>query len=149
MIVFWSSLLNNLYIVLQELEKSIEKQSGNIGDVLNLCELLLNDCDTCNIQCNTDGISSAMETLERRWKNVCVTSAQRKNKLMSVWTLLQEVIKLCSEQEDWVKLKEECLEKLKTQVDSAQLQELPSCSEQVQVIKTKFDIFYIVQNIRK
>lgn len=62
---------------------------------------------------------------------------------MSVWSLLQEVIKLCSEQEDWVKLKEECLVKLKTQVDSAQFEELPSCTEQVQVMYTECYICYI------
>uniref|UniRef100_A0A1B6E5A8 KASH domain-containing protein n=2 Tax=Clastoptera arizonana TaxID=38151 RepID=A0A1B6E5A8_9HEMI len=123
----------------EELQKNIEQQSGNIGDVLNLCELLLNDCDTCNVQLNTEGISSAMETLEKRWKSVCVTSSERKLKLLSVWSLLQEVLKLCLDQEKWLKEQEEAMQKLQARADDAQLQQLPSLITEVEGLMTEID----------
>jgi len=48
------------------LQKEIEKQSGNIADVLNLCELLLSDSESCKTSINTESITAATEALEKR-----------------------------------------------------------------------------------
>jgi len=60
------------------LKTTIETESGNIGEVLNLCEILLNDCDTWKSSFNTDAIKNGMEGLEKRWKAVCIKSTERK-----------------------------------------------------------------------
>nr|CAD7432086.1 unnamed protein product [Timema monikensis] len=49
----------------QELQKTIEGQSGNIADVLNLCELFLTDCDNCKATINTESLITAIDALER------------------------------------------------------------------------------------
>jgi hypothetical protein len=54
------------YYLFQELQKEIEKQSGSIADVLNLCELLLSDSESCKTSINTESITVATEALEKR-----------------------------------------------------------------------------------
>lgn len=54
------------YYLFQELQKTIEKQSGHIADVLNLCELLLSDTESCKTSVNTESITVATEALEKR-----------------------------------------------------------------------------------
>ena len=41
-------------------------KSSQIGEVLNLCEMLLNDCDSCHVKLDTEGITLAMNNLEKR-----------------------------------------------------------------------------------
>lgn len=84
------------------LKTTIEAESGNIGEVLNLCEILLNDCDTWKASFNTDVIKNGMENLEKRWKAVCIKSTERKRKIMMIWKLLQELDKTRCEHEPWL-----------------------------------------------
>lgn len=84
------------------LQKTIEAESGNIGEVLNLCEILLNDCDAWKASFNTDAIKTGMEGLEKRWKATCVRSAERKRQIIMSWKLIQQLEKTKSEQEKWV-----------------------------------------------
>lgn len=85
-----------------KLKKSIEKESSNVAEVLNLCEMLINDVDTWQIHFNMETLTSATEGLEKRWKAVCGISTERKRKILFLWSLLQEVIKLSSQQEEWL-----------------------------------------------
>jgi hypothetical protein len=41
-------------------------KSSQIGEVLILCEMLLNDCDSCHVKLDTEGITLAMNNLEKR-----------------------------------------------------------------------------------
>lgn len=93
------------------LKKSIEKESGNIGEVLNLCELLLSDADLWKTYFTTENITTAVQNLEKRWKNVCGVSAERKRKISFAWKLLQEVLKLSNEHEKWLKEQEVIISK--------------------------------------
>jgi len=86
----------------EHLKTTIEAESGNIGEVLNLCEILLSDCDTWRASFNTDAIKSGVEGLEKRWKVVCVKSTERKRKIMMIWKLLQELDKVRCEHEPWL-----------------------------------------------
>lgn len=95
-----------------KLKKSIEKESGNIGEVLNLCELLLSDADLWKTYFTTENITTAVQNLEKRWKNVCGVSAERKRKITFAWKLLQEILKLSGEHEKWLKEQEDVLTKL-------------------------------------
>lgn len=84
------------------LQKTIEAESGKIGEVLNLCEILLNDCDAWKASFNTDPIKTGMKGLEKRWKSTCVRSADRKRKIIMAWKLVQELDKVKQEQEQWI-----------------------------------------------
>lgn len=91
------------------IQKSLELESGNVGEVLNLCELLVADTDAWKAHFDTTGILTAMDSLERRWKNVCGQTAERKRRILNIWKLLQEVLKLSTEHEPWLKEKENVL----------------------------------------
>lgn len=95
----------------EKLKKAIEKESGDIGEVLNLCELLLSDADVWKAHFNTETITSAMQNLEKRWKNICGVSAERKRKITLTWTLIQELLKMTTEQEQWLKTQETYINK--------------------------------------
>ncbi|KAF4529290.1 hypothetical protein B566_EDAN016452 [Ephemera danica] len=57
--------VNNKLKHIEDIQKSIEKQSSNIGATLNLFELFLADCDTSNAAIDTDALQVAVESLER------------------------------------------------------------------------------------
>lgn len=94
-----------------DLRRTIEKESSNVAEVLNLCEVLINDADTWKVHFSVDTLASATDGLEKRWKAVCGISAERKRKLMSAWQLLNELLRLSNQREKWVKEQEEQLEK--------------------------------------
>lgn len=107
-----------------KLKKSIEKESANVAEVFNLCELLLNDVDTWKVHFNTENITSAIDGLERRWKTVCGISAERKRRITSVWSLLQEVLRLGTQQEEWVKTQEEQLHQIESKIGKITQQQI-------------------------
>lgn len=86
----------------ETLQKTIEEESGNIGEVLNLCEILLGDCDAWKTSFNTETIRAGMNGLEKRWKSTCVRSADRKRKIMTAWKLIQELDNVKNDQEVWI-----------------------------------------------
>lgn len=95
-----------------KLKKSIENESGDIGEVLNLCELLLSDPEVNRAHFSTENIAVAVQNIEKRWKIVCGQSTERKRKISFIWKLLQEVLKLSSDQEQWLVEKEQHLKDL-------------------------------------
>ncbi|XP_057659193.1 muscle-specific protein 300 kDa-like [Diorhabda carinulata] len=109
------------------LKKSIENESGDIGEVLNLCELILNDPDINKANFSTENISNAVINIEKRWKIVCGQSAERKRKITLIWKLLQDVTKLSERDERWVADKEKSLNNLDkptSPLDKNELQQL-------------------------
>lgn len=69
--------------VLQELQRDIEKHSTGVASVLNLCEVLLHDCDACSTETECDSIQQATRGLDRRWRNICAMSMERRLKLVT------------------------------------------------------------------
>ncbi|XP_067009872.2 muscle-specific protein 300 kDa isoform X2 [Anabrus simplex] len=101
----------------EELQKTIEMQSSNVGEVLNLYELLLSNSELSKTSVNTESITIATEALERRWKAVCGQSAERKRRIMAIWTLLEDLLKLCKEQEQWLTEQEAVLNEIDSLTD--------------------------------
>ncbi|XP_059468676.1 muscle-specific protein 300 kDa-like [Neocloeon triangulifer] len=93
----------------EEIKKSIEKQSSNLAATLNLFEMFLVDCDTNKMLIDTNPLQLAVDSLEKRWANVCDLSEERKEKISTVWAHLQELERLCSEQEEWLTAHEQSL----------------------------------------
>lgn len=100
----------------EQLQKMIEAESGNVGEVLNLCEILLGDCDAWKASFNTDAIKTGMEGLEKRWKATCMRSAERKRQIILTWKLLQELESVRSGHEEWLNEIEGRLQELENDV---------------------------------
>ncbi|KAB0401732.1 hypothetical protein E2I00_018438 [Balaenoptera physalus] len=62
----------------QELQRDIEKHSTGVASVLNLCEVLLHDCDACATDAECGSIQQATRNLDRRWRNICAVSMERR-----------------------------------------------------------------------
>lgn len=91
--------------VMQEndaLQRSIEKESGSVGEVLNLCEMVLSDIGTWKAYIDTVGLSTAIETLDRRWKYICNAVMERKQRIHTIWTMLMEALDLTNALSGWV-----------------------------------------------
>ncbi|KAI8478923.1 hypothetical protein Bbelb_433440 [Branchiostoma belcheri] len=74
----------------QELQKDIEKHSTGVASVLNLCEVLLHDCDACATDAECESIQLATRTLDRRWRNICALSMERRLRIEETWRLWQK-----------------------------------------------------------
>uniref|UniRef100_A0A493U1I0 KASH domain-containing protein n=1 Tax=Anas platyrhynchos platyrhynchos TaxID=8840 RepID=A0A493U1I0_ANAPP len=90
----------------QELQRDIEKHSTGVASVLNLCEVLLHDCDACATETECDSIQQATRNLDRRWRNICAMSMERRLKIEETWRLWQKFLDDYSRFEDWLKTSE-------------------------------------------
>ncbi|XP_062833321.1 nesprin-1 isoform X16 [Anolis carolinensis] len=90
----------------QELQRDIEKHSTGVASVLNLCEVLLHDCDACATETECDSIQQATRNLDRRWRNICAMSMERRLKIEETWRLWQKFLDDYSRFEDWLKISE-------------------------------------------
>ncbi|XP_053736179.1 nesprin-1 isoform X10 [Synchiropus splendidus] len=90
----------------QELQRDIEKHSTGVASVLNLCEVLLHDCDACSTETECDSIQQATRGLDRRWRNICAMSMERRLKIEETWRLWQKFLDDYSRFEDWLKTSE-------------------------------------------
>ncbi|XP_055362111.1 nesprin-1 isoform X16 [Betta splendens] len=90
----------------QELQRDIEKHSTGVASVLNLCEVLLHDCDACSTETECDSIQQATRGLDRRWRNICAMSMERRLKIEETWRLWQKFLDDYSRFEEWLKTSE-------------------------------------------
>ncbi|XP_073726049.1 nesprin-1 isoform X5 [Misgurnus anguillicaudatus] len=86
----------------QELQKDIEKHSTGVASVLNLCEVLLHDCDACATDVECDSIQQATRTLDRRWRTICAMSMERRLKIEETWRLWQKFLDDFSQFDEWL-----------------------------------------------
>ncbi|KAG4078609.1 hypothetical protein HA402_005572 [Bradysia odoriphaga] len=62
-------------------------------------------------------MESSVDNLERRWKNVCGMSAERKRRIMNTWSLLLELHAMTNDQEAWLIAQENDLNDLEQGLD--------------------------------
>ncbi|XP_041070172.1 nesprin-2-like [Carcharodon carcharias] len=84
----------------QELQRDIEQHSVGVTSVLSLCDSLLLDTDT---ETECDSIQQTTRTLDRRWRNICAMSVERRMKIEETWRLWQKFLDDYSRFEDWLK----------------------------------------------
>ncbi|XP_023315049.1 nesprin-1-like [Trichogramma pretiosum] len=116
----------------EQLQKSIEARSGNIGEVLNLCEMLLNDCDAWKASFSTDSIRNNMDALSKRWKEICIKSTERKRKINLIGKLFAELESVRTEQEEWIIGIERDLTELESSLSHMSKDDTDKALEQVQ-----------------
>uniref|UniRef100_A0A182SA97 KASH domain-containing protein n=1 Tax=Anopheles maculatus TaxID=74869 RepID=A0A182SA97_9DIPT len=85
-----------------KLQRSIEGNSGNVAEVLNLCELVAIDVQSFCVNINIRSIQSDANDLDMRWKKVCRMSGSRKRNLLELWNTLIDLRKGL-EFRDWVR----------------------------------------------
>ncbi|KAG1946578.1 nesprin-1 [Pimephales promelas] len=90
----------------QELQRDIEKHSTGVASVLNLCEVLLHDCDACATDAECDSIQQATRNLDRRWRSICAMSMERRLKIEETWRLWQKFLDDFSHFEEWLMMSE-------------------------------------------
>uniref|UniRef100_A0A8D8BCI2 Nesprin-1 n=2 Tax=Culex pipiens TaxID=7175 RepID=A0A8D8BCI2_CULPI len=96
------STLNILMDQYDNLQRSIESNSGNVGEVLNLCEMLFTDVESWNVHIDRKHVLHDINNLELRWKNICLESTKRKADLLSIWNMLLEIEKITNSHQEWV-----------------------------------------------
>uniref|UniRef100_A0A8C7KDH8 Spectrin repeat containing, nuclear envelope 1b n=1 Tax=Oncorhynchus kisutch TaxID=8019 RepID=A0A8C7KDH8_ONCKI len=86
----------------QELQRDIEKHSTSVASALNLCEVLLHDCDVCATDTECDSIQQTTRNLDRRWRRICALSMERRLKIEETWRLWQKIIEDFMRFEEWL-----------------------------------------------
>ncbi|XP_047201932.1 nesprin-1 isoform X3 [Girardinichthys multiradiatus] len=86
----------------QELQRDIEKHSTGVASVLNLCEVLLHDCDACATDAECDSIHQATRSLDRRWRSICALSMERRLRIEETWRLWQKFLEDFARFEEWL-----------------------------------------------
>ncbi|KAK0149352.1 Nesprin-1 [Merluccius polli] len=90
----------------QDLQRDMEKHSTGVASVLNLCEVLLHDCDACSTETECDSIQQATRGLDRRWRNICALSMERRLKIEETWRLWQKFLDDYGRFEEWLRTSE-------------------------------------------
>lgn len=67
-----------------QIHKSIENESGEVGETLNLCELIFSDPDITKGNFDLRNLRTGIDIVEKKWKNICDMSEQRKTALKEI-----------------------------------------------------------------
>ncbi|KAM8921387.1 LOW QUALITY PROTEIN: nesprin-2 [Pelodytes ibericus] len=86
----------------QDLQKDIEHHSAGVASVLNICERLLNDTDACTNDTECDSIQQTTRSLDKRWRNICTLSMERRIRIEETWRLWQKFLEDYSRFEEWL-----------------------------------------------
>ncbi|XP_074986041.1 nesprin-2 isoform X2 [Caretta caretta] len=87
----------------QDLQRDIEQHSEGVESVFNICDKLLSDSDACANETECDSIQQTTRSLDRRWRNICSMSMERRMKIEETWRLWQKFLDDYSRFEDWLK----------------------------------------------
>ncbi|KAM9294370.1 nesprin-2 [Gastrophryne carolinensis] len=87
----------------KDLQKDIELHSAGVASVLNICERLLHDTDACASETECDSIQQTTRSLDKRWRNICTMSMERRLRIEETWRLWQKFLEDYSKFDDWLK----------------------------------------------
>ncbi|XP_068456704.1 nesprin-2-like [Clinocottus analis] len=89
----------------QDLQRDIEQHTDSVASVLTLCDVLLRDADAC-CDGENDSIQQTTRSLDRRWRNICAMSMERRMRIEETWRLWCKFLDDFSRFEDWLKTAE-------------------------------------------
>ncbi|KAG7239212.1 hypothetical protein INR49_029965 [Caranx melampygus] len=101
--------LRETLVAVQQLDKnmsSLRSWLAHIETELSRPIVLLHDCDACSTETECDSIQQATRGLDRRWRNICAMSMERRLKIEETWRLWQKFLDDYSRFEDWLKTSE-------------------------------------------
>uniref|UniRef100_A0AAQ4QLF5 KASH domain-containing protein n=1 Tax=Gasterosteus aculeatus aculeatus TaxID=481459 RepID=A0AAQ4QLF5_GASAC len=90
----------------QDLQRDIEQHAESVASVLTLCDVLLHDADACGGDSESDSILQTTRSLDRRWRNICAVSTERRMRIEETWRLWCKFLDDFSRFEDWLKTAE-------------------------------------------
>ncbi|CAH0714653.1 unnamed protein product, partial [Brenthis ino] len=97
-----------------EIHKSIENESGDVGKTLNHCELVFNDPDVLKGNFDLRNLRTGVDIVEKKWKNICDMSEQRKKALKEIRKSAELVNSLLPKLEKKLDAIEKRVEKIET-----------------------------------
>lgn len=107
----------------ERLQGEISAQRSNVADLLSQCEDLLSECETWKVSFGIDMIKSGMETVDRRWRNVCNRAEEKRTKMALVWRQLQELQDMRQRNDEWLVSMEKELSNLEGSVKNLTIDE--------------------------
>lgn len=90
----------------QDLQRDIEQHTESVASVLTLCDVLLHDADACGSDSENDSVQQTTLSLDRRWRNICAMSMERRMRIEETWRLWCKFLDDYSRFEDWLKSSE-------------------------------------------
>ncbi|XP_017294594.1 nesprin-2 isoform X2 [Kryptolebias marmoratus] len=90
----------------QDLQRDIEQHTESVASVLTLCDVLLHDVDACGADSENDSIQQTTRSLDRRWRNICAMSMERRMRIEETWRLWCKFLDDYSRFEEWLKTAE-------------------------------------------
>uniref|UniRef100_A0A669DS26 Spectrin repeat containing, nuclear envelope 2b n=1 Tax=Oreochromis niloticus TaxID=8128 RepID=A0A669DS26_ORENI len=90
----------------QDLQRDIEQHTESVASVLTLCDVLLHDADACGSDSENDSIQQTTLSLDRRWRNICAMSMERRMRIEETWRLWCKFLDDYSRFEHWLKTAE-------------------------------------------
>ncbi|XP_040268686.1 nesprin-2 [Bufo bufo] len=87
----------------RDLQKDIEVNSPGVASVLNICERLLHDTDACANETECDSIQQTTRSLDKRWRNICSMSMERRMRIEETCRLWQKFLEDYSRFDEWLK----------------------------------------------
>ncbi|XP_076002837.1 nesprin-2-like isoform X2 [Genypterus blacodes] len=90
----------------QDLQRDIEQHTESVASVLTLCDVLLHDADACGSDTENDSIQQTTRSLDRRWRNICAMSMERRMRIEETWRLWCKFLDDYSRFKDWLKTAE-------------------------------------------
>uniref|UniRef100_A0A671L8B7 Spectrin repeat containing, nuclear envelope 2b n=1 Tax=Sinocyclocheilus anshuiensis TaxID=1608454 RepID=A0A671L8B7_9TELE len=86
----------------QDLQRDIEQHTEGVASVLTLCDVLLHDADACGSDGENDSIQQTTLSLDRRWRNICAMSMERRMRIEETWRLWGKFLDDYSRFEEWL-----------------------------------------------
>ncbi|TRY90475.1 hypothetical protein DNTS_015635 [Danionella cerebrum] len=86
----------------QDLQRDIEQHTEGVASVLTLCDVLLHDADACGSDGENDSIQQTTLSLDRRWRNICAMSMERRMRIEETWRLWCKFLEDYSRFEEWL-----------------------------------------------
>lgn len=101
----------------EKIQRSVENQSSNIAEILNLSEMILSEIYSLDLDTKFKDLDFAINNIEQRWKKICESLVQRKCNLLAIWKALEE-LNINTTKEKWVVDCDELCNTIELQSDS-------------------------------